>query len=89
MTDTLRDRVAAASEKWFVAHTRPHVLGHTYWYGAFHTQQEADDEQVKVQKYWRLREGMGSQAPVGFTYVVRDDDDTDLDYREIVVDTDV
>lgn len=43
-------------------------------------------------KYWRRREGMSSNAPAGYTYIVRDDldgaDGEGLDWREQVIDGD-
>ena len=68
-------------EKWFVGHSRPHVLGHTSWYGPWRTEEEAKAALPSVAAYWRKRQ----PGLVGYTYVERDDD-SDVDYGELKID---
>ncbi|SIC68039.1 hypothetical protein [Mycobacteroides abscessus] len=72
------------AEKWFVGHCRPHVLGATTWYGAYRSQQEAEADVPTVDRYWFKRAGIN--GPFGYTFVGRDDE-SDVDYGQLQVDT--
>jgi hypothetical protein len=58
-------------EKWFVGHSRPHVLGATSWYGPWRTKREAEQEKPRVEEYWFSRAGIN--GPHGYTFIERDD----------------
>lgn len=69
-------------EKWFIGHRRPHVLGATSWYGAYHTEADAAQDKDAVNKYWFRRAGMN--GPHGYTFIERDDD-ADVDFGELTI----
>ncbi|SID01772.1 hypothetical protein [Mycobacteroides abscessus] len=70
------------AQKWFIGHRRPHVAGATCWYGAYHTEKDAEADVSMVDSYWYKRAGIS--GPFGYTFVERDDE-SDVDYGQLNV----